>query len=207
MSETENALAVLLVEDNPGDAKLVQHHLRQGSFPGVPERQAITHVESLEAALEAVDSSFDVILLDLGLPECAGVETLDSFLPEASDVPVIVLTGLDDKETAVEAIQRGAQDYLPKDDLSTGMLMRAIRYAIERQLLARKLQNALDHVKQLQGLLPICSACKNIRGDDGYWNSIESYIADHSDAQFTHSICPECARKLYPDLFGEEDED
>lgn len=153
MSETENALAVLLVEDNPGDAKLVQHHLRQGSFPGVPERQAITHVESLEAALEAVDSSFDVILLDLGLPECAGVETLDSFLPEASDVPVIVLTGLDDKETAVEAIQRGAQDYLPKDDLSTGMLMRAIRYAIERKKQELALREQTEQMRFFNSVL------------------------------------------------------
>lgn len=134
MAGSDDALAVLLVEDNPGDAKLVQHHLRRGSFPDVPERKDITHVERLSAALDAVESSaFDIVLLDLDLPETTAAETLDRFLPEVPGVPVVILTGLDDEETAVEAIREGAQDYLPKDDLDTGELMRALRYAIERK--------------------------------------------------------------------------
>lgn len=154
MSGEDAALAVLLIEDNPGDANLVEHHLRRGSFPGVPEQHNITHVESLEAALDSVDtSSFDVVLLDLGLPECNGIETLDAFLPEVSDIPVIVLTGLDDKETAVEAIQRGAQDYLPKDDLSTGLLMRAIRYAIERKKQELALREQTEQMKFFNSVL------------------------------------------------------
>ena len=64
----------------------------------------------------------------------------------------------------------------------------------------KKLQNAISKIKQLSGLLPICASCKKIRDDEGYWNQIESYIPDHSEAQFSHSICPGCARKLYPDL-------
>jgi PAS domain S-box-containing protein len=64
-----------------------------------------------------------------------------------------------------------------------------------------KLQDALDKVKTLSGLLPICSNCKKIRDDKGYWNQIESYIAKHSEADFTHSICPECAKKLYPEFY------
>ena len=62
------------------------------------------------------------------------------------------------------------------------------------------LQEALDKVKKLSGLLPICASCKKIRDDNGYWKQIESYIRDHSDADFSHSICPECAKKLYPHL-------
>ena len=62
-----------------------------------------------------------------------------------------------------------------------------------------KLNDALDHVKQLGGLLPICAECKNIRDDKGYWKQIESYISEHSEAEFSHSICPDCASKLYPD--------
>ena len=64
-----------------------------------------------------------------------------------------------------------------------------------------KLQDALVKVKTLSGLLPICSNCKKIRDDKGYWNQIESYIRDHSEADFSHSICPECAKKLYPDFY------
>lgn len=67
-----------------------------------------------------------------------------------------------------------------------------------REALLADLQRALETVKQLKGLLPICSECKKIRDDRGYWQRIEQYIAEHSEADFTHSICPECARKLYP---------
>jgi len=63
-----------------------------------------------------------------------------------------------------------------------------------------KLEEALAKVKKLSGLLPICASCKKIRDDKGYWNQIESYIRDHSEAEFSHSICPECAKELYPDL-------
>ena len=70
----------------------------------------------------------------------------------------------------------------------------------ERERLIVELQEALGEVRALSGLLPICSSCKKIRDDKGYWNQIESYIRDHSEAQFSHSICPECARELYPHL-------
>ena len=70
----------------------------------------------------------------------------------------------------------------------------------QRERLIDELQNALAEVKKLRGFLPICSSCKKIRDDKGYWNQIESYIRDHSEAEFTHSICPECAKKLYPGL-------
>jgi PAS domain-containing protein len=69
-----------------------------------------------------------------------------------------------------------------------------------REELIEELQAALLEVRQLSGLLPICAACKNIRNDEGYWQQIEAYIGARSDAQFTHSICPSCAKKLYPDL-------
>lgn len=70
----------------------------------------------------------------------------------------------------------------------------------EREKLINELQDALARIKTLSGLLPICSSCKKIRDDTGYWNQIEAYISIHSDAEFTHGICPECAKKLYPDL-------
>jgi len=70
----------------------------------------------------------------------------------------------------------------------------------EREKLINDLRKALAEVKTLSGLLPICSACKKIRDDKGYWNQIEVFIRDHSDAQFSHSICPGCAQELYPDL-------
>ena len=70
----------------------------------------------------------------------------------------------------------------------------------EREKLISKLQKALDNIKTLKGLLPICASCKKIRDDKGYWNQIEAYIRDRSDAEFSHSVCPDCVEKLYPDL-------
>jgi hypothetical protein len=70
----------------------------------------------------------------------------------------------------------------------------------EREKLIKELQNALTEIKTLSGLLPICSYCKKIRDDKGYWNQIESYIHKHSDTEFSHGICPECAKKYYPDF-------
>jgi hypothetical protein len=65
------------------------------------------------------------------------------------------------------------------------------------------LQDALQDVKVLKGFLPICAQCKNIRDDQGYWNKVEKYISCHSEAIFTHGICPKCANDLYPDLYNE----
>jgi DNA repair exonuclease SbcCD ATPase subunit len=73
----------------------------------------------------------------------------------------------------------------------------------ERENLIAELQDAVTKIKTLSGLLPICSNCKKIRDDKGYWKQIESYIRDHSEAEFTHSMCPICAKKLYPELFQE----
>ena len=69
----------------------------------------------------------------------------------------------------------------------------------------QNLQQALDEVKKLRGILPICASCKKIRDDKGSWNQIESYIREHSEAEFSHSICPECAQKLYPEIYNNED--
>jgi len=68
-----------------------------------------------------------------------------------------------------------------------------------------ELENSLSEIKQLRGILPICASCKKIRDDKGYWNQIEFYIRTHSDVEFSHGICPECAKKLYPDLVGDRD--
>jgi hypothetical protein len=70
----------------------------------------------------------------------------------------------------------------------------------EKEKLFVELQQAMENVKKLGGMLPICSSCKKIRDDQGYWKQIESYISEHSEAEFSHSICPECAKKLYPEV-------
>ena len=72
----------------------------------------------------------------------------------------------------------------------------------EKSVVIAELQKALKKVKTLSGFLPICASCKKIRDDQGYWNQIEAYISEHSEAEFSHGICPECAEKLYPDIYN-----
>jgi hypothetical protein len=63
-----------------------------------------------------------------------------------------------------------------------------------------ELQQTIDEVKTLQGIIPICASCKKIRDDSGYWQQVEEYVKNHSDAEFSHGICPECVKKLYPNI-------
>jgi signal transduction histidine kinase len=123
---------ILLVEDNPGDARILRELLSEArSLPF-----ELTHVERLASAREHMGrQGADVILLDLSLPDAHGLETVRSMLEAAPEVPIIVLTGLDDDSTAVQAVQAGAQDFLVKGNVDGGLLARAVRYARERKLL------------------------------------------------------------------------
>jgi PAS domain S-box-containing protein len=78
------------------------------------------------------------------------------------------------------------------------------RAEAERERLISELQDALAKIKTLRGLIPICASCKKVRDDRGYWQQVEVYIRDHSEAEFSHGLCPDCVRRLYPDLYEEE---
>ena len=124
-------IRILLVEDNPGDARLLREQLREASL-----HFDLTHVDRLSEARESVArDGADIVLLDLSLPDGHGLETVRSMLEAAPEVPIIVLTGLDDETTAVQAVQAGAQDFLVKGQVEGGGLARAIRYARERKWL------------------------------------------------------------------------
>jgi DNA-binding NtrC family response regulator len=197
-------IAVLLIEDNPDDVLLIQRYL------SVSSRVAyrVTHVDRLADGLEIQKSvNFDVILLDLGLPDGpAGIKTFETVAAHAPSVPIIVLTGHDDDTIAIESVQRGAQDYLVKGQVTGNMLGRSIQYAIERKKLITQLENSAREIRKLQGILPICASCKKIRDDKGYWTQVEVYISDHSQTEFSHGICPECAQKIYPMYFKKDGE-
>jgi hypothetical protein len=74
----------------------------------------------------------------------------------------------------------------------------------EREIVIAELKEAIGKIKTLRGIIPICSSCKKIRNDEGYWKQLESYIRDNSEAEFTHGICPDCKKELYPELFREK---
>jgi DNA-binding NtrC family response regulator len=201
-------IGVLLVEDNAGDARLLQEALWDS--PGAASFK-LTHVMTLAEAKQSIEEgSCDLMLLDLSLPDSTGLKTLLSALEFAKDTAIVVLTGMNNDETAIEAVRKGAQDYLVKGQVNANTLSRSLHYAMERKRLLQdrerliaELQEALSTVKKLSGLLPICSSCKKIRDDRGYWTQVEQYIHDHSEAEFTHGICPECMHRLYPGVFPE----
>ena len=107
-------------------------------------------------------------------------------------------------ENQIKAIRNQAGEIIGLYGVSRDITDRKIaQEALIRE--KEKLQEAISKIKQLSGMLPICSACKKIRDDKGYWNQIESYIRDHSEAEFSHGLCPECAKKLYPDFVVDKD--
>jgi diguanylate cyclase (GGDEF)-like protein/PAS domain S-box-containing protein len=126
----DEAIRVLLIEDNDGDANLVETYLKRAKTA----RFALERVDRLELGLDcAREGDFDVLLLDLTLPDSQGQETFERALAELHRIPIIVMTGIDDTKLAVEAVRDGAQDYLVKRQVDTQLLVRSIRYAIERK--------------------------------------------------------------------------
>lgn len=190
-------VTILVVEDNQDDFLLLEETLETSK-----EIEAnVLHEERLEKAIEAAKNhTIDAAVIDLSLPDSFGLETFVSFYKHFPFIPAIIMTGAKDYDMALEAVQKGAQDYLFKGDPSPTAIVRTIRYAIERQRLTTELKLALERVKQLEGLLPICSSCKKIRDDKGYWNRIDSYLSAYTMIKFSHSICPDCVKILYPDL-------
>lgn len=132
----EEIIRILLVEDNPADADLVKEILSEGHF-------AITHVETLASLVQALEKrTFDLVLLDLFLPDCQGLQAVHKTLGLAPAVPVVVMSGLNDEQIALDAVQDGAQDYLVKGIVEPALLTRSIRYAIERKRLHDRLSQA-----------------------------------------------------------------
>jgi signal transduction histidine kinase len=130
MASQEQPLRLLLVEDNPGDARLIQEELREVSSAHFE----VLHVMRLAEAERVVrEAKLDAVLLDLSLPDGHGLGNISRLLQAASAVPLVVLTGTDDEQLAVQAVHQGAQDYLVKGQVTGPLLVRALRYAIERK--------------------------------------------------------------------------
>jgi PAS domain S-box-containing protein len=322
---------ILLIEDSHDDAFLFQEMLAEAGGPAVE----LVHSDRLSKGLAHLGRcGIDAILLDLFLPDSSGFGTFAKLHAEAPHLPIVVLSGLDDEALAVRTVREGAQDYLVKGQVDGHLLVRSVRYAIERaraeaalaeseklyssliesaqdailivngetglikdanqaaqrmlgrklesmrQLhewdvvapeeaqiakerllrvsknsglepqqyhfisgnglrtpvearcnaievgkqkvmigfyrditervradvertaLIRELQGALAQVKTLSGCLPVCCSCRRIRDADGHWTDVESYISKHSEAVFSHDICPDCAGRLYPNVRG-----
>jgi len=162
-----------------------------------------------ESALKIAQGSNppDLILLDIIMPGLNGYATCEQLKENdtTKNIPVIFVTAISEVMDAARAFELGAVDYVTKPFNPVTVKAR-VKTHIQLNDTLQDLQAALSEVKTLRGFLPICSYCKKIRDDKGYWNQIESYIQGHSDAEFSHSICQECAKKYYPDMdiYGDE---
>ena len=141
-----DGIRVLLVEDNPGDARLFTELVRD---TGAGQWKMV-HVDRLSAALDRLGREpFDVMLLDLSLPDADGLDTLIRAHAEAPKIPIVVLTGHDDEALAVRAVRAGAQDYLVKGRMDGDLLVRSIRYASERGRAVEALERREEHYRSL----------------------------------------------------------
>ena len=203
------SLHLLIVEDEAAHAAEIQR-----AFETDGAETQIEVVGTLrEFRQRSADKPPDLALLDLNLPDGRAVEIMTT-PPEAGPFPIMVMTSYGNERVAVEAIKAGALDYVVKSAEAFATMPRTVERALRewklltdrreavsaQKRLIIQLGDALARVKTLSGLLPICSACKKIRDDQGYWSQVESYIQEHTDARFTHSYCPECARKYLSKL-------
>ncbi len=139
-------------------------------------------------------------VLDVMMPGLDGIEICRRLRETTTHTPtyVILLTAMSGKSDVVRGLDAGANDYVTKpfdyDELRARVNVGSTVVALQQNLAARvaELVEAVTQVKRLEGILPICSYCKHVRDDKNYWQQVETYIADHSEARFSHSICPTC---------------
>ncbi len=163
--------------------------------------EVVGTADTAEGALRlAEESKPDLVLMDIKLAGAAdGIHAASAM--RGAEIPVIFLTAHYDEKTLARAKKATPVGYITKPfephELAVAIEIGLERHRsdMDRMRLLRELDHEREQVKLLRGMLPICSCCKKIRDDDGYWQNVESYIARHSDATFTHGYCPECAEK------------
>ena len=140
-------LKVLLIEDNPNDVDILRYHLAtHSSF--LLDIEVCQRLSEAKKRLSQGKPEFDVILLDLGLPDSAGYETFNGIHQQAPKIPIVVLSGLEDEELAMRTVREGAQDYLVKNELIGDLLLRSLRYSVERMRAEEALRQARDDLLQ-----------------------------------------------------------
>lgn len=177
---------ILIVDDNPRNLQVLGLLLEKQKYE---TSMALSGHETLEYIKTEKP---DLILLAVMMPGMDGYQVCRQLKQDATtkDIPVIFLTAKRDTESILEGFDSGGVDYVTKPFNSKELLAR-VKTHID-------LKRAREEIKALRGLIPICANCKSVRDDHGFWQSVETYIEDQTDALFTHGICPECIQTLYP---------
>jgi DNA-binding response OmpR family regulator len=192
-------MRVLVADDDPLGVTILSRALERWGFD-----VAVAHDGEEAWRIIQQDDQPAIAILDWVMPAPDGLELCRRIRSDESraHLHVILLTAREGRADLMAGLDAGADDYLTKpfdaDELRARVNVGARIVTLQRRLSRRvtELQAALAHVKQLSGLLPICSYCKRIRSDQNYWQQLESYISEHSDAEFSHAICPECYEEI-----------
>ena len=196
-------IKILIVEDDPDLLFATARIVRSAGYKVLTASTASQCMEIVK------NSRPDLILLDVNLPDADGQALCGQLKADSApnNIFVVLISGSKtDSSEQAEGLDSGADGYIARPITNRELLarvnamVRILRAERERDRVIVQLKETLARVKKLSGLLPICAGCKKIRDDKGYWNQIELYLKEHSDAIMSHGICPECAKKYYPDL-------
>ncbi|PYM11736.1 MAG: response regulator [Verrucomicrobia bacterium] len=192
-------MRILIAEDDRVSRRLLEARLLKDGHEVVLAEDGAQAWEALQK-----DPSILLAILDWNMPGLTGPEICQSVRQIQTDQPpyLILLTSRDTREDIVSGLQAGANDYVTKpfdfDELRARVQVGERVIQLQKSVAdhVKELENALANVKMLQGLLPICLYCKKIRDDQNYWQQLDKYVAEHTEARFSHGICPECYEKV-----------
>jgi sigma-B regulation protein RsbU (phosphoserine phosphatase) len=196
-------MRVLIAEDDAISRRVLEVFLRRWGYE-------VESAEDGDAAWERLqrEDAPSLAILDWMMPGRGGVEICRRVRELGRLTYLILLTSRTGSEDIVEGLEAGADDYVTKpfnrEELRARVQGGTRIVELQRSLAQRveQLEQALARIKHLQGLLPICSYCKKIRNDRNYWQQVEAYISEHSEAIFSHGICPECFEKFVTPELG-----
>jgi DNA-binding response OmpR family regulator len=197
---------VVIVDDIVENVRILHHCLKDEGYSFAVARNAAELFQVLEARNPTL------VLLDVMLPDMDGFSILKRLRsdPRWTDLPVIFVTARADREDRLAGFLAGGMDYITKPFDAAEVRARvsahvALRVALETQRrLVEELRAALERVKRLEGIIPICARCKSVRTDDGYWKQVEGYLSEFAGLTFSHGLCPDCARIMYPEASSDE---
>lgn len=188
--------SLLIVEDNSADMLLLKEFLAKTSKSNYKLHGSSTLADTLKLCAHY---EFDAILLDLSLPDSAGIDTVRKVIAANPETPVIVLTELREEGIGLQAVRYGAQDFLAKRTLSPETLCHSLRYVIEKKKaldekidLLQDLHQALERITLLENVLPLCLGCGKLLCSDGQWRSLNTMENKQPTSRHGFVVCPAC---------------